>query len=99
MNEGVYFSVMGPSFETPAEIRAFKTLGADVVGMSLVSEIITARHCGLKCAALSIVVNYASGITDKHITHEETLHFSAVASDKVTTLTLAFVEAAAKSLA
>ena len=96
MTEGVYLSVLGPSFETPAEIRAFKTMGADVVGMSLVSEIIAARHCGMKCAALSIVVNYASGLTNDHITHDETLHYTAQAADKVTKLTLAFVSAASK---
>lgn len=92
LNDGVYLATTGPSFETPAEIRAFKILGADVVGMSLVGEIIAARHCGLKCAALSIVVNFASGLTDEHITHEETLHYSKQASSNVSELVLQFVE-------
>lgn len=92
LNDGVYLATNGPSFETPAEIKAFKILGADVVGMSLVGEIIAARHCGLKCAALSIVVNFASGLTDEHITHEETLHYSKQASSNVSELVLQFVE-------
>lgn len=92
LNDGVYLATTGPCFETPAEIRAFKILGADVIGMSLVGEIIAARHCGLKCAALSIVVNLASGLTTQHITHEETLHYSKQASSDVSNLVLKFVE-------
>jgi xanthosine phosphorylase len=60
--------------------------------MSLVGEIIAARHCGLKCAALSIVVNLASGLTTEHITHKETLHYSKQASSDVSKLVLKFVE-------
>lgn len=91
IHEGVYLACLGPSFETPAEIRAFKMLGADVVGMSTVSEVIVARHCGLRVCALSIVVNLASGLTDKHITHDETLHYSNVAGERVTKLIFSFV--------
>lgn len=83
INDGVYLSTLGPSFETPAEIRAFKILGADVVGMSTVPEIIAANYCGLICCGLTIVVNLASGLTDKEITHEETLHYSGLASSNV----------------
>jgi xanthosine phosphorylase len=92
MTEGVYCSCLGPSFETPAEIRMFKVLGASVVGMSLVAEIIAARHCGMRCSALSIVVNYASGMTDVEITHEETLHYTAAVAENVAKLTQEYVQ-------
>ncbi|WP_218813678.1 purine-nucleoside phosphorylase [Rickettsiella endosymbiont of Dermanyssus gallinae] len=78
--EGVYFSVLGPSFETPAEIRAFRILGADVIGMSTVPEVIVARHCGLRVAVISVVTNLASGLSEESITHEGTLHFAEKAS-------------------
>ena len=97
LHDGVYLACTGPSFETPAEIRAFTVLGADVVGMSLVGEIIAARHCGMKCAALSIVVNLASGLTTDHITHDETLHYSAQASANVSALVLDFVDTVSKT--
>ena len=92
MTEGVYCSCLGPSFETPAEIRMFKILGASVVGMSLVAEIIAARHCGMRCSALSIVVNYASGMTDIEITHEETLHYTGAVAENVAKLTSTYVK-------
>lgn len=91
LNEGIYLSVLGPSFETPAEIKAFKILGADVVGMSLVGEIISARHCGMECCALSIVVNLAAGLDSNHITHEETLHYSNISSEKIKKIVFDFV--------
>ena len=92
IHDGVYLSTTGPSFETPAEIRAFKVLGADVVGMSLVPEVIVARHCGLYCCALSIVVNLASGMSAEHITHEDTLKYADEASANVSKLCLDYVE-------
>lgn len=78
--EGIYLSVLGPNFETPAEIRAFRMLGADVIGMSTVPEVIVARHCGLKVAVISVVSNLAAGLGDKPITHDETLHFAEKSS-------------------
>jgi len=92
LHDGVYCSVMGPVFETPAEIRAFTTLGADTVGMSHVAETTLARHAGMEVFGMSVVVNLASGLSDQHITHEETLHFGNIASGNATKLIKAMVE-------
>ena len=70
--EGVYMWFSGPSFETPAEIRMARVLGADVVGMSLVPEAILARHLGLRLAAISMITNYAAGFQGGAPTHEQT---------------------------
>jgi purine-nucleoside phosphorylase len=72
-HEGVYIAVTGPNFETPAEIKAFKTLGADVVGMSTVPEVLAARQLGMKICGLSWVTNLASGISKHPLSHKETL--------------------------
>ncbi len=73
LHEGVYAAVPGPSYETPAEIRALRTLGADLVGMSTAPEVIAARQMGLKVLAISCVTNMAAGILDQPIDHEEVL--------------------------
>ena len=73
VRHGVYVAVAGPSYETPAEIRAFRTLGADVVGMSTVPEVIAARHLGLRVLAISCVTNMAAGVTKKKLDHLEVL--------------------------
>ena len=75
--EGVYAAVSGPSYETPAEIRYVRTIGADTVGMSTVPEVIVARHCGIKVLAISCVTNMAAGILDQPITHAEVLETGA----------------------
>jgi purine-nucleoside phosphorylase len=71
--EGVYAAMLGPSFETPAEIRYLRIIGADLVGMSTISEVVAARHLGLKVLAISCVTNMAAGILDQVLTHEEVL--------------------------
>jgi purine-nucleoside phosphorylase len=71
LHEGVYLATSGPSFETPAEIRAFHALGADLVGMSTVPETIVARHMGLRVLGISCVTNLAAGISATQLSHEE----------------------------
>ena len=76
LREGVYLGYMGPSYETPAEIRAFRTLGADAVGMSTVPEAIAAAHCGLPVLALSLITNMAAGMTGKRLSGEEVIEIA-----------------------
>jgi purine-nucleoside phosphorylase len=89
--EGVYAWFSGPSFETPAEIRAARLLGADLVGMSTVPEAILARFLGLEVAAVSLVTNYAAGMTGAALSHEETKHEAAKARTRFRRLVLGFV--------
>jgi xanthosine phosphorylase len=89
--EGVYLSVTGPSFETPAEIRAYRTLGADAVGMSTVQETILARHCGLRVAAVSMITNLAEGMGDEPLSHEQTLRAAEAGAGDLARLLLEFI--------
>jgi purine-nucleoside phosphorylase len=73
VKEGVYVMAPGPSYETPAEIRAFRALGADLVGMSTVPEVIAARHAGMRVLGISVVTNFAAGVSEKPLSHEEVL--------------------------
>lgn len=73
LNEGVFVSYPGPNFETAAEIRMMQIIGGDVVGMSVVPEVITARHCGLKVVAVSAITNLAEGLGDIKLSHAQTL--------------------------
>jgi purine-nucleoside phosphorylase len=84
--EGVYLSVPGPSYETPAEIRAFRGWGADLVGMSTVHEVIVARHMGIEVLGISCVTNMAAGILDRPINHLEVVETGARAQQRLTTL-------------
>ena len=91
LSEGVYLAVGGPSFETPAEIRAFRVMGADAVGMSTVQETILARHCGLQVAAVSVITNLAEGMTDEPLSHEQTLRAAEAGAGDLTRLLLDFI--------
>jgi len=73
LKEGVYLATLGPSYETPAEIRAFRSLGADLVGMSTVPEAIAARHAGMKVLAISCVTNLAAGVSPSPLSHDEVI--------------------------
>lgn len=90
--EGVYLAVSGPSFETPAEIRAFARLGADAVGMSTVHETTVARHCGLRVVAVSVITNLAEGLSDVPLSHEQTLRDGQRAAGDLGRLLLGFLE-------
>ena len=91
LNEGVYMWFSGPSFETPAEIRAARTLGADLVGMSTVPEVILARWQGLRCAAVSVVTNYAAGLAGGDPSHDETQEVARLAADQFRRLLRRFI--------
>jgi len=97
LHDGVYIAYAGPNFETPAEIRAFKTLGADVVGMSVVPEVVPARHCGLKVVGVSVVTNLAEGLSPFPLSHEQTLKYAAIGAESLIKLILGFVENVAKT--
>ncbi len=83
---GVYMAVPGPSYETPAEIRAFGKLGADAVGMSTVPEAIVARQCGLRVAALSCITNLAAGRSKAKLSHQEVLEAGEAAKPQASRL-------------
>ncbi len=92
MTSGVYLATLGPCYETPAEIRAFKQLGADVVGMSTVPEVIVARHCNLKVLALSVITNMACGMSDEFLTHEAVLARAKTAADDLSRLLIHIIK-------
>jgi len=73
LRSGVYLAVSGPSYETPAEVGAFRKMGADAVGMSTVPEAIVARQCGLRVAAISCITNLAAGLNKIPLSHDEVL--------------------------
>ena len=93
LHEGVYMWFSGPSFETPAEIRAAKALGADLVGMSTAPEVILARLHGLRCLAVSLVTNFAAGLSGGDPTHAETKEVASEGSARFKQLLRAFIRA------
>lgn len=90
--EAVYLGTLGPSFETPAEIKAFRILGADVVGMSTVPEVITAAHCGLSVAVICMITNKAAGLIEGQIDHSLGLEISKHNASNLVRLVYAFIE-------
>jgi xanthosine phosphorylase len=90
--QGIYLGVLGPSFETPAEIQAFRGLGADAVGMSTVAEVIVARYCGLRVAAISVITNFAAGLSETKPSHEQTLQVAGQAADNLRQLLMEFIK-------
>ena len=81
--KGIYAGVLGPSYETPAEIRSLRMMGADAVGMSTVPEAITARALGMKVLAFSLITNWAAGLTPNPLDHEEVLKMGMEAGGRL----------------
>lgn len=86
LQQGVYIGCTGPSYETPAEIRAFRIMGADTVGMSTVQEVIAANHCGIDVLGFSLVSNKAAGLSGERLTEEEVLTIGRQKSEEMQTL-------------
>jgi len=86
LNEGVYAWFLGPTYETPAEVEMARRMGADLVGMSTVPEVIAARHMGAEVGAISLVTNLAAGIADHPLSHDEVTEMAAQAHDRFTAL-------------
>ncbi|MNV97588.1 Purine nucleoside phosphorylase 1 [compost metagenome] len=91
LQEGVYAGLLGPSYETPAEIRMLRTLGADAVGMSTVSEVIVARHAGIEVLGISCISNMASGILDQPLSHAEVIETTDRVREKFLNLVLSII--------
>lgn len=91
LQRGIYLATLGPSYETPAEIRAFRTLGADAVGMSTVPEAIAARHMGAAVAGISCITNPAAGVVDEPLRHEDVMETAARVRGQFIALLDAFI--------
>ncbi len=96
LRAGVYACMPGPSYETPAEVRMLRALGADVVGMSTVPEVIAARHMRVPVAGISVVTNHAAGLTRRPLSHEEVAEVAGRAKDRLAPLVASFLARAAR---
>lgn len=92
MREGTYIFLTGPSYETPAEIKAFRILGADAVGMSTVPEVVAANHCGIKPVGISCITNMAAGILDQPLNHREVMETADRVKESFTKLIKSVIE-------
>ena len=92
LRSGVYYYTTGPQYETPAEIRAMRTLGADAVGMGTVHEVITAAHAGMRILGISLITNMAAGVLDQPLSGEEVIAEGERAKERFSRLILAFLE-------
>ena len=95
LREGVYAILSGPSYETPAEIRMLRTLGADAVGMSTVPEVLAARHMGVEVAGVSCITNMAAGISDRPLSHVDVADVAARVTERFSQLLMDFLPSAA----
>ncbi len=91
LKEGVYVGVSGPSFETPSEVKFFRQIGGDAVGMSTVPECITANHCGIKTLGLSCISNYTSGVTDQRLDHDKVIDIAKKTENSLVSVILNFI--------
>ena len=98
LDQGIYCQLPGPSFETPAEIRMIHMLGADMVGMSTVTEVIVARHMGMRICGISLITNFAAGISALPISHEEVYETAQKASERFKSVVTAAVKAIYQSM-
>jgi purine-nucleoside phosphorylase len=93
LREGVYLAALGPSYETPAEIRAFRTLGADLVGMSTVPEVIVAAHAGMEVLGISCATNLAAGVDpEASLSHKEVIETTRRVGEKMRRLLIAIID-------
>ena len=91
IREGVYASMTGPAYETPAEIKMLRIMGADAVGMSTVPEVIAANHAGMEVAGISCITNMAAGVLDKPLSHEEVIKTADEVKDKFIKLVISII--------
>ena len=99
LHQGVYLALSGPNYETPAEIHSFRTLGADLVGMSTVPEVLAARHAGIRVLGISCVTNMAAGVTGESLTAEEVFETGARVKNEFIALLKAVIPKIAEAIA